>query len=87
VLAAEARKHGKLTVAHASRKATFAMDQEGKVNIITHVPLDFPLDEAAAKLMKDEGRVCVLTLVMEETMSKAGIFPGLKYAAAKDSVI
>lgn len=85
-LAGEARKHGKLSVAHASRKAAFAMAQEGKVDIITHCPLDFPLDEAAAKLMKDEGRSCVPTLIMEQTMANAKVFPGLNYAAAKESV-
>lgn len=86
VLAAEARKRGKLSVAHAARKAAFAMAQEGKVDIITHCPLDFSIDEAAAKLMKDGGRVCVPTLIMEQTMANAGIFPGLNYASAKESV-
>ena len=85
-LAAEARKHGKLSVAHAARKGAFCMAQEGKVDIITHCPLNHPLDEAAAKLMKDEGRICVPTLIMEKTMSGAKIFPGLNYAAAKESV-
>jgi imidazolonepropionase-like amidohydrolase len=37
--------------------------------------------------MKDEGRVCVPTLVMEETMANAKLFPGLNYSAAKESVI
>jgi imidazolonepropionase-like amidohydrolase len=85
-LSDEARKHGKLSVAHAARKGAWPMAQEGKVDIITHVPLDFPIDEAAAKLMKDEGRVCVPTLVMEKTMADAKVFPGLNYGAAKESV-
>lgn len=86
VLATEARKHGKFSVAHAARKGAFAMAQEGKVDIITHSPLDYPLDEAAAKLMKDEGRASIPTLVMEHTMANAKVFPGLNYKAAKDSV-
>ncbi|KUJ12636.1 hydrolase [Mollisia scopiformis] len=85
-LAAEARKAGKLSVAHAARKGSFAMAQEGKVDIVTHVPLDFPLDEDEAKKMKDEGRVCVPTLIMEQGLAKAGIFPGLDYTAARESV-
>lgn len=32
------------------------------------------------------GRICVLTLVMEETMANAKAFPRLNYAAAKESV-
>jgi imidazolonepropionase-like amidohydrolase len=51
----EAHKHGKLTVAHAARIKAFAMAQEGKVDVITHIPVDFALDKAAAKLMRDEG--------------------------------
>jgi hypothetical protein len=36
--------------------------------------------------MRDEGRVCVPTLIMEETLANARVFPGLNYAAAKESV-
>lgn len=85
-IAGEAKKAGKLSVAHAARKAAFAMAQAGKVDIVTHVPLDAPLDEVEAKLTKDEGRVCVPTLIMEQGLAKAGIAPGLKYSAAKESV-
>jgi imidazolonepropionase-like amidohydrolase len=85
-LVIEAKKRGMLTVAHAARNGALAMAQEGKVDIVTHVPLDFPLDEAEAKLMKDEGRVCVPTLIMEETLANAKIIPGLNYSAAKNSV-
>jgi hypothetical protein len=53
------------------------------VNIVTHVPLDFQLEDAATKLMKEEGRVCVPTLVMEEKMANGKKFPGLKYSAGK----
>ncbi|PMD54858.1 uncharacterized protein K444DRAFT_666824 [Hyaloscypha bicolor E] len=82
----EARKRGMLTVAHAARNGALEMAQEGKVDIVTHVPLDIPLEDAATKLMKEEGRVCVPTLVMEGTMANGKVFPGLKYSAAKESV-
>jgi imidazolonepropionase-like amidohydrolase len=82
----EARRHGKLTVAHAASSIAFPMAQKGKVDIITHVPLDLPLHEASARLMKDEGRACVPTLVMAETVANAKMFPGLTYEAAKKSV-
>jgi imidazolonepropionase-like amidohydrolase len=85
-LVIEARKRGMLTVAHAARNGSLKMAQEGKVDIVTHVPLDFPIEEVEATLMKEDGRVCIPTLVMEETMAKAKIFPGLKYSAAKESV-
>ncbi|KIN07077.1 hypothetical protein OIDMADRAFT_46983 [Oidiodendron maius Zn] len=48
----EARRHGKLTVAHAASSKAFPMAQEGKVDIITHVPLDLPLDEASEDALK-----------------------------------
>lgn len=50
-LATEARKQGKLTVARAMRNAAFQMAQEAKVDIVTNIPLDKALDEAAAEPM------------------------------------
>ena len=82
----EARKRGMLNLVHAARNGALEMAQEGKVDIVTHVPLDIPLEDAATKLMKEEGRVCVPTLVMEGTMANGKVFPGLKYSAAKESV-
>lgn len=85
-LALQARKKGKLSVAHAARAAAFSMAQEAKVDIITHVPLDYPLDEAATRTMQSEHRVCVPTLVMMKKMATVSPVPGLNYQAAKDSV-
>jgi imidazolonepropionase-like amidohydrolase len=85
-LASEAQKAGKLSVAHAARKAAWAMAQEGKVDIITHVPSDFPLDEEACNKMREEGRVCIPTLIMAQTMANSKFIPGLKYESAKESV-
>jgi hypothetical protein len=85
-LAMEAKKHGKLSVAHAATNIAFAMAQEGKVDIVTHAPSDAPLDENAAKLMKDEGRVCLPTLITEESLANAKIIPHLKHSAARDSI-
>lgn len=81
---AEVRKRAKLSIAHAARKKAWAMAQEGKVDVIPHAPMDHPIDGEATKVMKDEGRVCVLTLVTEETMANAEAFPRLNYAAAKE---
>jgi hypothetical protein len=75
-----------MTVAHAASTKALSTAQKGKVDIITHVPLDLPLDEASARLMKDEGRACVLTLVMAETVANAKVFLGLTYEASKKSV-
>ncbi|KAH8816973.1 amidohydrolase [Xylogone sp. PMI_703] len=85
-LSTEARKRGKLSVAHATKKTTFSMAQEAKVDIITHIPLDHPLDESAANLMRDEGRACVPTLVMAEKLSSSRFASGSNYEVARDSV-
>jgi imidazolonepropionase-like amidohydrolase len=82
-LVIEARKRGMLTVAYAARNGALEMAQEGEVDIVTHVPLGFPLEDAATRLMKEEGRVCVPTLVMEEKIANGNVFPGLKYSAGK----
>ena len=86
ILAAEARKAGKLSIAHASRKAAFAMAQAGNVDIVTHVPIDFALGEEEARLMKSDGRVCVPTLIMMRGVTEAGVLSGFKYPVAKESV-
>ena len=86
-LAAETKKHGKLSIAHAARKGAWPMAQEAKVDIITHVPLDTPLDSAAALSLQKSGGVCVPTLAMAQRISSTDFMPNLNYAAAKESVI
>ena len=59
-----AHKHRKLSIAHAVSGLTFAMAQEAKVDIVTHVPMDKPLDDAAIGRMAAEKRIAVPTLTM-----------------------
>lgn len=82
----EARNQGKISVAHASRQAAVAMAQKAKVDVLTHVPLDKPLEKAQVEMMKAENRVCIPTLAICEKLSAAGIIPGLNYPSARDSV-
>jgi imidazolonepropionase-like amidohydrolase len=84
-LAAEARKQGNPTVAHAARNAAFQMAQEAKVDIVTHVPLDKALDEAAAELMAKEQRVSVPTSAIAEMIPRSGRIPGVSYEPTRDS--
>lgn len=37
--------------------------------------------------MKDEGRACALTLIMEKGLPAAGLFLGLDYEAARESMV
>ena len=59
-----ARSHGKLSVAHAVTTSAFEMAQRGKVDIVTHVPLDKALDEEAICRMAADKRVAIPTLTM-----------------------
>jgi imidazolonepropionase-like amidohydrolase len=56
------------------------------VDVLTHVPLDQALDEAAAAQMAADGRILIPTLTMMETLVALLGRPGDGYAAARDSV-
>ena len=63
------------------------MAQEAKVDIITHIPLDTPLDSIAALSFKESGGVCVPTLAMAERIISTDFMPNINYASAKESVV
>ena len=84
-LAAAARAHGKLSVAHASSQAAVEMAQRAGVSVLTHVPLDQALDKAAAADAVAAGRVLIPTLAMMEGIVQQSA-PDRDYAAARASV-
>ncbi|CAO3693259.1 unnamed protein product [Umbelopsis ramanniana] len=65
-IAAEAHRHGKLTIAHAATVAPFEMAQIAKVDMITHIPLDKPLPKEYVDRMVADKCISVPTLVMME---------------------
>jgi imidazolonepropionase-like amidohydrolase len=85
-LVAAAREHGKLTVAHASSYEAVQMAQRARVNVLTHVPLDQPLDETAAADAVAADRILIPTLAMMEGIVRQSAPPGRDYAAARASV-
>lgn len=87
-LSKSGREHGKLSIVHAARKEAIqmALKAEPRVGIITHVPLDEPITEQDAKTMATAGIIASPTLVMEESLVKAGIAPGMNYNASRESV-
>ncbi|HEY6479702.1 MAG TPA: amidohydrolase family protein [Streptosporangiaceae bacterium] len=85
-LAEAAREHGKLSVAHASSCAAVAMAQRARVSVLTHVPLDKALDQAAADRAVADGTVVIPTLAMMEGIVRQSAPPGRDYAAARASV-
>ena len=85
-LVAAAHQHGKQAVAHASSCAAVAKAQQAGVDVLTHVPLDQALDQAAAAQMAAAGRILIPTLTMMETLVALLGRPGDGYTAARDSV-
>ena len=85
-LVAAARAHRKLTVAHAAAFEAVTKAQQAGVSVLTHVPLDRAVDEAAVARAKADDRILIPTLVMMETLAGAAARPGLDYGAAKASV-
>ena len=63
-LAAEARRAGKMCVAHAASYASYERALHAGVDVIAHVPLDRPLDDVVVEALKTSGTVVVPTLEM-----------------------
>lgn len=59
-----ARRHGLRTYAHATTVASVRLAAEAGVDVITHVPIDAPLDPGTAADIRERGIVVVPTLVM-----------------------
>jgi imidazolonepropionase-like amidohydrolase len=85
-LVAAAREHGQLTVAHAASYEAVQMAQRARVSVLTHVPLDQALDEAAAADAVAADRILIPTLAMMEGIVAQSAPPGRDYAAARASV-
>ena len=81
----EAKKHGKLVIAHAAGYEPVRMAQNAKVDVLTHAPLDKAITREDAKRMLDEGRICVPTLAMMEGVARLNR-PGTDYSNCRESV-
>jgi imidazolonepropionase-like amidohydrolase len=65
-LVSEGHKNKLLVIAHAAALIPFAMSLNAKADVITHVPTDQPVNEAAALRMVAQGQIAVPTLTMME---------------------
>ncbi len=88
-LVAAAHAHHLKVVAHASRSDAVTMAQRAGVDILTHAPLDRPIDAAQAAELVANGTVIVPTLTMMQgivdNLAAKGI-PGPAYEPARASV-
>jgi imidazolonepropionase-like amidohydrolase len=85
-LVAQARAHGKRSVAHASSLDAYRRAVRAGADIVTHVPRDGVLDADTAATMVSQGQVAVPTLVMMKAVTDATTLPGEDYAHSRDSV-
>lgn len=86
MLQSEAKKHGKLTIAHAAQYAAFGRALEGKVDIITHVPVEKTIDKLITDAMVSQLVVAVPTLSMMEKIYTNLKRPGADCSYARDGV-
>ena len=63
-LAAAARRHGKLSVAHAASSMAYARAARAGVDVLTHIPTDAVLPDELVAQMAAEGRAVVPTVIM-----------------------
>lgn len=88
-LVARAHAYGRKVVAHASRMDAVTMAQRAGVDILTHAPLDRPIEAQQAAELVAAGAVIVPTLTMMrglvEGLKAAGV-PGPVYEPARASV-
>ena len=77
------------TVAHASRSDAVAMAQRAGIDVLTHVPLDRPIDDGRPRSSPRAGAVVVPTLTMMkgivERLAATRAFPVRAYEPAGDA--
>ncbi|MBS2549990.1 amidohydrolase family protein [Catenulispora sp. NL8] len=81
-----AHEHGRLVVAHASHQAAVQKSLLAGADVLTHVPMDRPVDAATASRIAAEGRIVVPTLSMMEGIIEQSAPPGARYEVPRDGV-
>jgi imidazolonepropionase-like amidohydrolase len=75
-----------MSIAHAARRSAFQRALDAKTIVLTHVPIDDPIDANFCKTMLALGTIAVPTLIMMQGVVNNTKRPGTSYAAASDSV-
>lgn len=71
-----------LAIAHAVLKPVYESVARAGVDVVTHVPFGEILDDETVAMLKDQGRVCVPTLVMMELLAPRSQRPGVVFEKA-----
>lgn len=86
----EAKRHGKMTIAHTAHYEAFPRGLNARFDILTHVPLDRALNAGIVDKMIIQKTIAVPTLTMMEVFSRSWIMWLLKgnmnFQMALDSV-
>ncbi len=82
-----AHAQGLRTIAHAAARDSVLLAQAAGVDMLTHAPIDRPLDEGAVERTRASGQVVVPTLTMMEATAErlSGIAP-VSYDVARATV-
>ena len=85
-LVTAAHEQNLLVIAHASAYTPFSMALEARADVLTHAPLDKPVDDKIVKGMVAENRVSVPTLTMMEALMKPPSFGALFLLLLRPSI-
>jgi len=82
-----AHAHGLRTIAHAATRDAVLLAQASGVDVLTHAPLDRPLEDGAVQRTRTSGQVVVPTLtMMEAIVERIGAIAPVSYDVARASV-
>jgi imidazolonepropionase-like amidohydrolase len=82
-----AHAHGLRTIAHAAARDAVLLAEAAGVDVLTHAPIDRPLDEGAVQRTRTSGQAAVPTLtMMEAIVGRLGAIAPVSYDIARDTV-
>ncbi|OTA53433.1 hydrolase [Hypoxylon sp. EC38] len=81
----EAKKHGKMTIAHTAQYVAFERGVQAGFNILTHVPMDKVLDDNIVSKMVSQKTIAVPTLSMMKRMAESWVMWGISWISGRSS--
>jgi imidazolonepropionase-like amidohydrolase len=82
-----AHAHGLRTIAHAATRDAVLLAQAAGVDVLTHAPIDRPLEPPEVERTRTSGQVVVPTLtMMEAIVEKIGAIAPVSYDVARSTV-
>ena len=82
-----AHAHGLRTIAHTAARDAVLLAESAGVDVLTHAPIDRPLEDSAVQRTRSSGEVVVPTLtMMEAIVERIGAIAPVSYDAARATV-